>query len=236
MLGEIIRELTKAKGKNVTITSGNVLTWAKRVEAQRAQSVVISTRTEAKEFDKIKVAKYVHKDTYKRTTQTRTPMKQTYRYCSNTHSPRQCPVYGKMCLACNKIGHFQVVYRSKRTRAVNEVEQETFHDNAGEDIEVVSINSVWFNKNCSVLTANLKTYAGQNNIIVPYKIDTGSNGNIMPAHVFRRLFPNVTNEQLAKTKNKHVLLKTYNKTTITQLGIGMVVKQHKNNNKNVPFS
>ena len=36
MLGEIIRELTKAKG-NVIITSENVLTWAKRTKAQRAQ-------------------------------------------------------------------------------------------------------------------------------------------------------------------------------------------------------
>ena len=59
---------------------------------------------------------------------------------------------------------------------------------------------------------------GQNNIIVPYKIDTGSDDNIMPAHVFRRLFPKVTNEQLAIFKNKHILLKMYNKTTITKLG------------------
>ena len=49
--------------------------------------------------------------------------------------------------------------------------------------------------------------AGQNNIIVPYKIGTGNNGNIMPAHVLRRLFPKVTNEQLATTKDKHILLK-----------------------------
>ena len=121
MLEEIIREQTKAKG-NVTITSENVLTRAKRVEAQRAQSGVMSTITEANKFHKTKVAKYTHKDTTKRTTQTRTPTKQMCRYCSSTHPPRQCPVYGKMCLACSKIGHFQVVCRSKRTRAVNEVE------------------------------------------------------------------------------------------------------------------
>ena len=84
MLGEIIRELTKAK-RNVAITSENVLTWAKRAETQSAQSAVMSTITEVNNFDKIKVAKYVHKDTAKRTTQNRTLKKQTGRYCSSTH-------------------------------------------------------------------------------------------------------------------------------------------------------
>ena len=84
MLEEIIRELTKAKG-NVTITSENVLTWDKRVEAQRAQSAVMSTITEMNEFDKMKVAKYTHKNTAKRIIQTRTPTMQTCRCCGSTH-------------------------------------------------------------------------------------------------------------------------------------------------------
>ena len=56
---------------------------------------------------------------------------------------------------------------------------------------------------------------GQNNMIVPYKIDIGSNGNKMPAHLFRRLFPKVTNEQLATTKNKYILLKHITKPNTT---------------------
>ena len=52
--------------------------------------------------------------------------------------------------------------------------------------------------------------------MVPYKIDTGSNGNIMPLHMYNKLFPSITNEQLATPKNKNVPLKMYNKTTITQ--------------------
>ena len=98
---------------------------------------------------------------------------------------------------------------------MNEVGQETVIDSAGKDIESVSINSLQFNKNCSVLTAKLKTSAGQNNIIVPYNIDTDSDGNIIPEHMFKKMFPNVTNEQLATAKNKHMLLQTHNKTTIT---------------------
>ena len=42
LLAEIIRELIKCE-ENITIHSENVLTWAKRVEVQRAQAVVISS-------------------------------------------------------------------------------------------------------------------------------------------------------------------------------------------------
>ena len=56
MLTEIIRELSKAK-ESVDITSEQVLGWAKRVEAQRAQSEIMDSLTETKEFDKIKIEK-----------------------------------------------------------------------------------------------------------------------------------------------------------------------------------
>ena len=43
--------------------------------------------------------------------------------------------------------------------------------------------------------------------MVPYKIDTGSNGNIMPLNMYKKLFPSKKNEELVRTKNKNVLLK-----------------------------
>ena len=61
---------------------------------------------------------------------------------------------------------------------MNEVEQEAAQDSAEESsIDLVNINSIHFNKNCSVLTVNLKTSAGPNNVMVPYKVDMGSDGN-----------------------------------------------------------
>ena len=57
----------------------------------------------------------------------------------------------------------------------------------------------------------------------------GSDGNIMLLHIFKKLFPGVTNEWLAETFSKCILLKTYNKTTITQLGTCKVIIEHKNN-------
>ena len=52
--------------------------------------------------------------------------------------------------------------------------------------------------------------------------------------MFKKLSSKVTNEQLV-TKNKHILLKTYNKTTITQLGMRTVLVEHKNNKKKCNF-
>ena len=45
------------------------MAWEKRVKAQRVQSTVISSITEAKEFDKIKISKNAHKDSQRRSKQ-----------------------------------------------------------------------------------------------------------------------------------------------------------------------
>ena len=77
--------------------------------------------------------------------------------------------------------------------------------------------------------------AGKNSINIKYKIDMGNDCNIMPTYLFKKLFPEVTNEQLVATVNKCILLEMYNKTTITQLGICKVNIEHKNIKKHVNF-
>ena len=54
---------------------------------------------------------------------------------------------------------------------------------------MVNINSVHFHANNSVITANLKTSSNKAIITVPYQIDTGSDGNIMPLYIYKKLFP-----------------------------------------------
>ena len=55
ILDEVIRELTSKSNSEETI-SEDVLVWAKRVEAQRAQASVLNDITETKTFDKVKNA------------------------------------------------------------------------------------------------------------------------------------------------------------------------------------
>ena len=56
--------------------------------------------------------------------------------------------------------------------------------NEGE-IETVSIDSVHLNKKWSLIQAKLEIQAGGNTMEIPYKIDTGSEGNIMPLFMFK---------------------------------------------------
>ena len=39
---------------------------------------------------------------------------------------------------------------------------------------------------------------------MPYKVDTGSDGNIISLHLYKKMFPRATKEQLAATKNKNI--------------------------------
>ena len=159
MLGEIIWELTKIK-ENGTIMSENVLTWAKRVKVQRAQSAVMNSLPKTKEFDKIKVSKMHTRTIPEDTCRQRCPQN---RHVDSVvaaihHPPRQCLTYEKTCTECSKIGHFRAVCRSRRTRDMHEVENKTVQDNDRENyIEPVNISSIQINRNCSILTTNLNS-------------------------------------------------------------------------------
>ena len=86
-----------------------------------------------------------------------------------------------------KMGHFKKVCRSRRDHAVHEVEVETMPELQEEEIETVSINSIYLNRNHLLITAHLKMHVGETTIEVPYKIDTGSEDNFMPLYIFKKL-------------------------------------------------
>ena len=62
ILEKIIKELT-ATSNDDHITSGGVVAWVTRVEAQRAWAAVLNTLTELRQFNKIKVSKRAKEDT-----------------------------------------------------------------------------------------------------------------------------------------------------------------------------
>ena len=71
---------------------------------------------------------------------------------------------------------------------MNELEIEESQEGNEGKIETVSINSVHLNKNWSLLMAEVEMQSGGNTIMIPYKIDMGSEGNIMPIFIFKKLF------------------------------------------------
>ena len=60
------------------------------------------------------------------------------------------------------------------------MKQEMSQEYSKGKIETVSIDSVHMNKHQSMLSAKLEMCTGDNKLKVPYKIDTGSDDNIMP--------------------------------------------------------
>ena len=47
-------------------------------------------------------------------------------------------------------------------------------------VDMGTIYSFHFSSTCSVIVVKLRTSCIQNSTIIPYKVDTVSNGNIMP--------------------------------------------------------
>ena len=196
LLEEVIRKLTTRKNDEQT-TSEGVLVWVKRVEVQRAQAAILSDITESCKFDKIKMAQR-SKGSQDKQMPCTTSNRQPCRYCSGIHMSWQCPVYGETCIRCRKTGHFRKVCRSKGDCVVHGVEVKMVQDSQHEEIETVSINWVQLNKNWLVITAHLERYAGKNCVEIPYKIDMGSKSNILLLYIFKKLFKNITGEQLTK--------------------------------------
>ena len=89
------------------------------------------------------------------------------------------------------------MYQSRKDRAVHEVEVDGSQEEG--KLEEVSINSVYLNNKWSLITADLETQVSKNTIKIPYKIDTGSEGNLMPLYLFKRLCGNISVEQLKRS-------------------------------------
>ena len=82
------------------------------------------------------------------------------------------------------MSHFKKVCQSKKDQASHELEVEEAQEVNEGEVETESIDSVHLNKNQSIITAKLEMQAGGNTIEIPYKIDIGSEGNIMPLFMF----------------------------------------------------
>ena len=140
-------------------------------------------------------------------------------------NPDNALAYGKKSADYIVINHFKEVYRSRRNTTVHNIEEDPYQCSVEEDhIDMVNINSIIFNSKWLAITANPKILSSQVSIKIPYKVDKSSDGNIMPLHLYKKLFP-----MQKRTIGGNVLknqIKMYNKATVTQLGICKVKLEH----------
>ena len=108
-------------------------------------------------------------------------------YCGSGHPSIRFLSCGKKCAKCSKSNHFRDAYRGRREPFATWKRNQNHHEEV-DHIDMVNINSVYFNNKHSVIAANLKASSNQASIILTYKVDTGSNGNIMPLHIHKNYF------------------------------------------------
>ena len=124
-----------------------------------------------------------------------------------------------------------MVWRGSQTSAVKAVEKEDIQEQES-CIKMVNINLTSFNSNHSVILAKQKTSSKQATMMVPYKVDMGCDGNIMPFDIFKKIFPKTSEDRLVAMEDT-TMLRTYNSTTIEQLGTCDVVIEHNNKLKKI---
>ena len=100
----------------------------------------------------------------------------TCKYCGNAHQKGRSPAYGKMCNKCRKWNHFASVCQSK---SVSNIEQEQYSSDGRTEFFVgmvdgdeSDVNMPW---TMPILTSGTS---------VSYKLDTGSQVNIIPQKIY----------------------------------------------------
>ena len=87
MLLEVIMVITKSE-ESKDVTNKEVLAWAKGVEAQKAQSMIINSLNETKGIDNIKTVREGERQIERKLqTNVKAPMKQSCSYCGSSHPP-----------------------------------------------------------------------------------------------------------------------------------------------------
>ena len=102
MMTEIIKELTQTQKMN-EITSGQMLSWARKVKVQQAQKTLIETTKDNKELYTIK------KHEQKNNTSHKIETCNNCKCCGYTHQQIKCPAYGKSSSMCGRVNHFKQV-------------------------------------------------------------------------------------------------------------------------------
>ena len=105
MTEEILREVAMSED-NEKATSECALTWAHRLDMQRAQKIALNSVMEAKEFDVIQQNTKKHK--------CETVESDKCKYCVTGLAPQQYLACVKICGEYGKAIHFKVVCRSSQ--------------------------------------------------------------------------------------------------------------------------
>ena len=148
-------------------------------------------------------------------------------YCGKTHERKNCPAYGKNCLKCGKRGHFKVMCRSKEGGETRQADKKTINsvDTESTDfvIDTVTREEISGDTDPWIITVEV------NSSVIPVKLDTGSDVNILSFSDYKKI------KSRPKLKESKVKLTAYNGGTVPVKGQCILDVQYKDQKYKVLF-
>ena len=135
------------------------------------------------------------------------PSKSLCKNCGLQHLKKQCPAFGKQCRKCNKLNHFAKCCRGAK-RKVEAVEQ----SESSPKSDLMFVGAIDHNKKTELGTDECYTTLDIDGHSVKFKVDTGSQVNILPSSVYKQL---KVRSKLAKPTTR---LTTYSGEDLTVQG------------------
>ncbi|XP_070394147.1 uncharacterized protein [Dermacentor albipictus] len=127
------------------------------------------------------------------------------RSCGRTHGPRSCPAFGKVFRKRQGQNHFAV--RCKVNRQVGEVRST---ENSEEQLDILDVSVNSLGRSCGrdwVVRAQVA------DATIDFKVDTGSQANLVPFSAYKKLQPRVL---LARS---NCILRSYNRGVVKHLKV-----------------
>lgn len=154
--------------------------------------------------------------------------------CTYEHEYNKCPAMGQRCTKCNKLNHYAKACKSKEVHVVGE---EADEENEEEIIDISAIYERQEINEVQVDSVNVdKEWFEMIKIgpkVIKFKLDTGSQVNIMPNDIFMKLSEQTRKEtKLRQTDRKLV---SYTNHNIKIRGICNLECSTKNGNKKLEF-
>lgn len=110
--------------------------------------------------------------------------------CGTKHKPRSCPAFGKECRVCSKLNHFEIGCKNKNKKVYKTSVTHEISNNDEYAMDEFSVNEI-AEQVCHV-EAYQKSWIEEikiGNMWLKFKLDTGSDVNILPYDNFINLKP-----------------------------------------------
>lgn len=194
------------------ITLENAIEICKNCEATKKQLQNVRSKEEATvDFIRKKKQNKQKEENKKINTEERNKKQFKCSKCDKVHGYRECVAYGKTCYKCGRMNHFSNVCKAK-LRKVKDVTKDEESYSEDEDYYVSSISKVGELSKSS--KSIWKESVEINGKAVKFKIDTGSEVNIIPFKVYKSIAPD-GDQQIQRTRT---LLQAYGGTIIRPIG------------------